>query len=92
MEEGIGGANVRLAIFATNTNRLQSCVLSSAVVMNNSKFEFIVDGKKELVLSNFSANGTDGTATIGNTKLTFIRLSESYSQPLKKSAAQANCL
>lgn len=92
IEEGIDGANARLAIFKTNTDTLLGCIRSTALNMDISKFEFIINGRKELVLSHFSEDGISGDAMIGKTKLQFVRLSEITAQPLLDSAYRGNCL
>lgn len=92
MEEGIGGANARLAVFSTNTNKLKACLRSTAISITNSKFEFIIDGRKELILSNFSADGKTGNAQLGNTRIKFVRLDERSSRPLTDSAYRGDCL
>ncbi len=92
VEEGIGGSNARLAIFGTNTSSLKACLRSTSLVMDNSKLEFFINGKKELVLSNFSANGNSGDAKVGNTRVKFVRLNEVESRPLTDSAYRGNCL
>lgn len=91
-EEGIGGGNARLALFGTNTHILKECLKSSSISITQSTFEFIVNGKKELVLSNFSADGIDGDATIGSTKLKFFRFSKSTSQTYIDVAYREHCL
>lgn len=91
-EEGIGGANARLAIFGANTNTLKACLRSTALSMTQSKLEFIMNGRKELVLFNFSPNGQTGEAMVGNTKVKFVRLTSQESRPLTDSAYRGDCL
>lgn len=90
-EEGIGGAGARLAIFEANTNRLVKCLLSDSLVMNTSRLEFIVNGKRELILNGVSKDGKSGTATVGKTDLKFSKLTETQARPLTDSAYRQHC-
>lgn len=72
-EEGIGGAGVRLAIFGTNTSRVVKCARSSASRMTENSFEFHLDGRKEMALTEVQIKNQRkaGFATFGSTRLNF---------------------
>jgi hypothetical protein len=87
-EEGLNGANVRLAIFRTNTEILLHCARSSASAGNETGFTFEVNGVKEMILSNVtSSNGVrTGDATFGSTKLNFVQFGAETALRLMKIA------
>lgn len=83
-EEGIGGAGARLVIFRTNTDLITACAVSSALGVSENSFEFILNNKRELVLSEVKLNRfrLEGIATFGKTKLQFIQIDASTSKRL----------
>ncbi|RYZ76434.1 MAG: hypothetical protein EOP05_05020 [Proteobacteria bacterium] len=91
IEEGIGGAGVRMAIFDTNTSRLKACLRSTSSSMDEDEFVFYIDNRRELVLSNFDIkSGTlSGDALVGRTPLKFVKLANAPT--LLSSARAGNC-
>lgn len=83
-EEGISGAGARLVIFRTNTDLITACAVSSALGASEDSFEFILNNKKELVLSEVKLNRSrlEGIATFGKTKLQFIEMDSTTSKRL----------
>ncbi|PIT98794.1 MAG: hypothetical protein COT74_13965 [Bdellovibrionales bacterium CG10_big_fil_rev_8_21_14_0_10_45_34] len=93
-EEGISGAGARLAVFNTNTTELAACLISTALKISDKEFIFEIDGQKELVLNNFNTDYgvLKGDATVGRTKIKFVKLSTESTQRLMESAEKGNCI
>ena len=75
-EEGIGGSGARLAIFATNTDRLVYCSKSTASAMTADSYLFELNGKKEMILENVKdvSGRKEGDAIFGSTRLKFMEI------------------
>lgn len=83
-EEGIGGSGARLVIFHPNSSRVSACGLSTAVRSMTNSFEFYLQDKKEIILSDIASwdNGIEGNATFGSSTLKFIQLSQTTTKHL----------
>jgi len=90
LEEGIGGAGVRLTVFATNTATVKACVKSTSLVMTPEELRFQVNGKDELILKNLdkSEGILKGDAIIGSSTFKFGKLDEKAESYLTKIASE----
>lgn len=95
MEEGIGGAGVRLAIFHVNAmDIIEACAVSSALAGSPDSLEFIVNGRKEVILKNVKkvGNRLEGDAVFGKKALKFISLdAETYRKQMNRFHAEPKC-
>lgn len=75
-EEGIGGAGARMVIFHTNTDRVIACSSSSSLAEYGNTFEFIIAGRKELILRTLTFDPAIkmGDAVFGKTTLKYMQL------------------
>ncbi len=73
-EEGIGGAGVRLAAFASGQLIPASCMKSTSRSITGDSFTFVKDNRNELVLKNVKivSKAKQGDAVLGRTNLGFI--------------------
>lgn len=79
IEEGIGGAGVRLGVFKTNTSMLAGCSRSTKFgVEESGSYFYEVNDKKEMILSNVveERGRLEGEATFGKTTLKFIQIKD----------------
>jgi hypothetical protein len=89
-EEGVGGSNVRLALFHTNTDQVTHCLRSDAVELTEDSFTFIVNNKKEMILKNVvEENGLkSGVVVLGKTVLNFLERDETTTDQLMRNAVE----
>lgn len=90
-EEGIGGSGARMAIFHTNTDELSACLHSTGLQISDEEFVFEIDGRRELVLNNFTRTQKtlSGGAKVGSTQMQFVKLNDATQ--LIESARDNNC-
>lgn len=91
MEELIGGAGVRLAIFRANTSTATHCLFSTGLRMSKTKLEFIIGNKKEMILE--TEVSTSSNSTLKNGKATFgskvLHFSELHGEPAARFSSLA---
>ena len=75
-EEGIGGSGARLAMFATNTDRLVYCSKSTLAKATVDSYTFELNGKNEMTLENVKdvSGRKEGDAIFGSTRLKFMEI------------------
>ncbi len=92
MEEGIGGAGVRLVIYGANTNIITGCAVSSKTgFTKEGEFFFEAEGARQLTLRNVEVKNekpVSGDVQIGKTNLKFVFIEDRYTNPLKQAYAK----
>lgn len=90
-EEGINGSNVRLFVFRTNTNTLDTCAVGRITKLSRTDLIFEKNGIKEVVFANF--DGKMATALIDGfpAPVKAVRLAPEFAQRLWKNADTRLC-
>lgn len=86
-EEGIGGGNVRMYMFGTNTDDLVVCSKSSTAGYTNDSMTFDTNEGRQLTIKDMKKDRGgvfSGTATVGRTILSVSKLSQKYQDKLYK--------